>query len=100
MLLKWFDANEAQEFGKKLAENYSVKFTVLEQKKEKAATVAKRAKLLDSMTLETKQFGMTHKLNIYKKAKLSNAFKWVLLDKGYDTKFIDELTKELILALK
>jgi hypothetical protein len=52
------------------------------------------------MVLDAKQFGQTHKLNIYKKAKLGNAFKWILLEKGYDAQFVDELTKEVILALK
>jgi hypothetical protein len=56
--------------------------------------------LLGKLTLDVSQFGQTHSLNIYKKAKLGNAFKWGLLEKGYDEKFVDELTKEVILALK
>jgi hypothetical protein len=100
MLKKLFDASEAQKFGKNLAEMYSATYSNLDKKKEKASTVNKRAKLLGKLTLDVSQFGQTHSLNIYKKAKLGNAFKWGLLEKGYDEKFVDELTKEVILALK
>jgi hypothetical protein len=100
MLKKLFDAGEAQEFAKNLAEMYSATYSNLDKKKEKASTVNKRAKLLGKLTLDVSQFGQTHSLNIYKKAKLGNAFKWALLEKGYDAKFVDELTKEVILALK
>lgn len=99
MLKKWFDASEVQEFGKNLAETFSAKYPIIDKKKEKAS-VEKRAKVLGKLTLDVKQFGQTHSLNVYKKAKLGNAFKWVLLEKGYDAKFVDDLTKEVILALK
>jgi len=100
MLKNWFDASKAQEFGKNLAEIYSAEYSIIEKKKEKASTVNKRAKLLGKLTSNVKQFGQAHSLNFYKKAKLGNAFKWALLEKGYDSKFVDKLTKEVILALK
>jgi hypothetical protein len=40
---------------------------------------------------------MMHKLKIYKKAKLGNAFKWKRLDANYGLEFVDELTKVLLL---
>lgn len=100
MLINWFDASEAEEFGKNLAEAYSANNLILEKKRKKISTVNKRAKLLGKLTSLVNQFGQTHRLNVYKKAKLGNAFKWALLDKGFDAKFVDILTKEVILALK
>ena len=41
-------------------------------------------------------FKREHKLNIYKEAQLGNAFKWSLTDAGYDSKYADQLTKELM----
>ncbi len=99
MLLNWFDATEAEEFGKNLAETYAATYSIIDKKKEKASTVNKRAKLLGKLTSVVREFGQAHRLNVYKKAKLGNAFKWNLLDKGYDSKFVDDLTKEVILAL-
>ena len=100
MLKNLFDASEAQEFGKTLAEMYAAKHSILDEKKEKASTLHKRAKLLDKLTLDVRQFGEANRLNFYKKAKLGNAFKWTLLEKGYDSDFVDKLTKEVMMALK
>jgi hypothetical protein len=109
MLKNWFDAKEAQEFGKSLAEKFSVAYPAIDQKKESASgnkeglrakVQEKQKKVLGRLTLEVNQFAKSHRLNVYKKAKLGNAFKWVLIEKGYEAQFVDELTKEVILALK
>jgi hypothetical protein len=99
MLMNWLDASKAQDFGKQLAEKFSATYPILDKKKEKAS-LKKRAKLLGRLASDVNQFGRTNSLNFYKKAKLGNAFKWTLLEKGYDAEFVDELTKEVILALK
>jgi hypothetical protein len=38
--------------------------------------------------------------SFYKKAKFGNAFKWKLLEAGYEPDFADELTKELLIHLR
>jgi tetratricopeptide (TPR) repeat protein len=38
-------------------------------------------------------------LNVYKRAKLANSFKWRLLDKGIERQIVDELTQALVLRL-
>src|ERR1700733_14316142 len=38
-------------------------------------------------------------LNLYKRAKLANTFKWRLLDKGIERPIVDELTQALVLRL-
>ncbi|MEJ1959071.1 MAG: hypothetical protein WDM70_06115 [Nitrosomonadales bacterium] len=48
---KWFDATEAEEFGKKLAQTYASEHSTIAQKKEKASTVKKRVKLLGKLTM-------------------------------------------------
>lgn len=100
MVMDWFNAGEAREFGRNLANMYAAEYSNIDQKKEKAGTVKKRAKLLVKLEQEAKQFGRTHRLNIYKKAKLGNMFKWTLLEKGFDKEFADKLTREVVLALK
>ncbi len=109
MLKNWFDAKEAQEFGKNLAVKFSATYPMLDRQKESVSgnKVALRAKVQDKqqkvlgrLTSDVRQFGKTHSLNLYKKAKLGNAFKWGLLELGYDAEFVDQLAKEVILALK
>ena len=99
MVIGWFDASKAKQFGKRLAETFSEGYPVLDKKTEKAS-MNKRAKALTKLVLDVRQFAQQDKPNFYAKAKLGNAFKWTLLEKGYDLEFVDDVTKEVILALK
>lgn len=95
MILSWFDAREAKEFGISLAEYYMSKITPDEAANKKELTKRKEAlnKLFEKMAVFVKE----KKLNVYKKAQLGNAFKWTLKEAGYDQIFIDHLTKELMI---
>ncbi len=99
MITGWFDASEAEAFGNMLAEFYGEKF----RETEKAAAhkkIGKQQKLVAQVLLKAQQFKATHKLNPYKKAKLGNAFKWKLRDLGHHAELIDQMTKDLMLALR
>ena len=109
MLINWFDTAEVEKFGKSLAVKFSTAYPMIDQKKESASgnkaglrakVQGRQEKVLGKLTAEVRQFGQEHSLNFYKKAKLGNAFKWSLLELGYETGFVDMLTKEVILALK
>lgn len=56
----------------------------------------KAGELLTGMNRQIISFKQTHGLNLYKKAKLGNAFKWALLDAGYRPGYVDELTEWLL----
>ena len=60
---------------------------------------AKTQETLKKIDLQVQQFKAGRALNVYKKAKLGNAFKWVLRDKGYDTQYVDDLTEWLMLRV-
>ena len=40
-----------------------------------------------------------HKLGVYKKAKLGNAFKWKLRELGYSAEFADNATQRIVTRL-
>ena len=48
---------------------------------------------------EVAEFKAAHKLNIYKKAQLGNAFKWTLKEAGYQASDVDALTVLLMRQL-
>jgi hypothetical protein len=95
-MLSWFDAHDAQKFGTSLAEFFIAGFP-LDAPNKKSKSTVKKQEVLNKMFLQIQLFKKKHKLNIYKKAKLGNAFKWKLLDANYDPLLVDELTKELML---
>ena len=95
-MFSWLDARDAQKFGISLAEFFMERIP-LEMPNKKIKSLAKKQEVLDTMFSQIQQFKMKHKLNLYKKAKLGNAFKWKLLDADYDPALVDELTKVLLL---
>lgn len=95
-MFSWFDARDAQKFGISLAEFFIARIP-LDAPNKKSKSMLKKQEVLDKMFLQIQQFKIKHKLNIYKKAKLGNAFKWKLLDANYDPALVNELTKVLML---
>lgn len=95
-MFNWFDARDAHKFGISLAEFFMERIP-LEMPNKKIKSLEKKQEVLNTLFSQIPPFKMKHKLNIYKKAKLGNAFKWRLLDANYDPALVDELTKELLL---
>lgn len=96
MILSWFDASEAKAFGLTLAKIVMEKMPVDGSTAKAAVKEKKKEVLLNRMALEIARFRETGKLNIYKKAKLGNSFKWALRDAGYDTAYVDTMTEWLM----
>jgi hypothetical protein len=105
-MLSWFNATEFQRFGEELA--------VLFMEGKPAANESNRKnrrmrKGTASDPLEGKMRNLAARIlafearkgaNIYKKAKFANAFKWKLIESGYDAGFADELSKELVIHFR
>lgn len=95
-MIKWFDAKEEQAFGRTLAQFY-VDRVPFEAPFSKKKFATKTQDTLKGMALQIQQFRSGRALNVYKKAKLGNAFKWHLREAGYDAEYVDELTEWLLL---
>ena len=97
-MLNWFAAEEAQAFGKTLAQFY-IERVPFESPFSTKKFAVKTQETLKKVELQVHAFKTNESLNIYKKAKLGNAFKWTLRDAGYDNPYVDELTEWLMLHL-
>lgn len=96
MLFKWFDANDAIQFGLSMAEFFAQRVPPESIPATEKKSLQKVAKVVSRLHVQAKTFRLNHKLNVFKKAKLANAFQWRLFDLGYDKTIIEELTKELL----
>lgn len=97
-MFNWFDARDSQKFGMSLADFFMERIP-LDESGKKNKSMTRKQEVLDKMFLQIEIYRLGHQLNVYKKAKLGNAFKWKLLDARYDPEFVDELTKTLMLKL-
>jgi hypothetical protein len=84
-----------EEFGRSLAQFY-VERVPFESPFSTKKFATKTQEVLKKVELKVQQFRAGRSLNVYKKAKLGNAFKWFLRDAGYDTEYVDGLTEWLM----
>jgi hypothetical protein len=54
---------------------------------------------LDTLFQKAMAFRTEHKLGIYKKARLGNAFRWELKELGYEKPFIEDVTQRLVVFI-
>jgi hypothetical protein len=95
MVLAWFDTKEVDALADRMAKDLvrRVPPSTIDDKDRKAA--ANRDKRRDSIRRQVRDFTSKHRLNVYKKARLANRFKWALHEAGYSKALVDEMTLEL-----
>lgn len=96
MLFEWFDTKDARQFGVSMAEFFAQRVPPESIPATETKPLKKAAEVISKLHAQVERFRMDHKLNIFKKAKLANAFQWKLFDLGYDKRIVEELTKELL----
>ena len=98
MVLGWFDARQAKQFGASLAAYYGAQMPLdLKLNDKKFAARSKSA--LRGLSSRVDEFKAAQSLNGYKKAQLCNQFKWALKDAGYEAEYVDKLTDWLVTRL-
>jgi len=98
-LFKWFDEKEASEFGLSMADFFASRVPVKSVPASDKKSLRIVAEVVSKLHMQASRFGVEHKLNVYKRAKLTNAFQWRLFDLGYDRTVVEELTRELLRSL-
>lgn len=99
MVLGWFDARKAKDFGSGLARFFIERVPLDAQLNEKKFA-AKTQEVLGKMASQVRAFKQDNKLGIYQKAQLGNAFKWTLRDSGYNEAYVEKLTLWLVTAFE
>ena len=95
MVLNWFDTKEIDKFADAISADFLARFPPSEIEAQKRKGAARFKKARDAVFAQTEDFVRAKSLNMYKKARLGNRFKWALKEAGYPDKFIDSLTYEL-----
>jgi hypothetical protein len=107
-MFSWFDASEFQRFGEELAVQF------MQEKPAAGEGNRKTRRMLEvtgkgadpvqatlrRLAIRISAFEARKNANFYKKAKFANAFKWKLIESGYDAGFADELSKELVIHFR
>lgn len=101
MLLKWLDGREATAAGAALADDFYLQSAAKLPRGQarQAGQKPELQKFLQKFLQRVDQAARPLKLNVFKRAKLANSFKWRLLEKGVEEELVDELTQALVMRL-
>jgi hypothetical protein len=94
-IFDWFDTREGDSLAREIVADLIKRAppSTLPAKDKKTATRLRNTH--DAIFARAGKFARTHKLNVYKKARLANQFQWALKDAGYPPEFVESWTYEL-----
>ena len=102
-MFNWLNAREATEAGVALADDFVLQSAdssaARDRNKGSGAQGTDLAKFMQRFLQRVDRDTRALRLNVFKRAKLANSFKWRLLEKGVDRGIADELTSALVLRL-
>lgn len=101
MLFKWFDGREATAAGTALADDVYLQSAsnLPRAPVRQGAQESELQKFLQKFLQRVDQAARPLELNVFKRAKFANSFKWRLLEKGLEQELVDELTQALVMRL-
>ena len=105
MLLKLLDTREAAEVGVALADNFISRTAPSRPAGARRGPIPPPPqgrvlqRVLEKFLLHVDREARPLRLNILRKARLANSFKWRLREKGFEQRLVDELTEALVLRL-
>lgn len=97
-MFSWFSTSESVRFGQELASFLMAELSGSTARSDTKFT-AKAEKALVRADQRVQEFRARERMNVYKKAKLANAFLWTLKDKGCSPEYADQLTDWLSVRL-
>lgn len=98
-LFGFLDTRELEDFGTVLANDLGRRFPPASEARTDAGAKYQLKVILEGLGARAVRFHLEKKLNVYKKAKLGNVFKWRLKELGYSDEFAERATKEIITRL-
>lgn len=95
-IFHWFDTKEVDEFARVIAAELvkRVPPSALDSHTRKAADRLRNTH--HAIFARAGKFARTHQLNVYKRARLGNGFRWALKEAGYPPDFVESWTYELV----
>ena len=95
MILDWFDTKEVDALADRLAGELVKRVPPSEIIAHGKKAEAGHLKTREAILRQVKNFTGKNRLNVYKKARLANRFKWALKEAGYPVALVDEIAFEL-----
>lgn len=99
MFFKWLNTDEVDTFARALAQDLAGRLPLSAMAGGKPPTPAHTSATREAIESRAVAFARKKKVNWYKRAHLTNTFKWALREAGYDDKFVNAWTYDVALFL-
>jgi len=95
-IFQWFDTREIDELAQAIAAELVKRVPPSALDSHTRAAADRLRNTHDAVFARAGKFARTQTLNIYKKARLGNQFRWALKEAGYPVEFVEAWTYELV----
>jgi len=93
---EWFDTKEMDEFAGSIAAELIKRVPPSSLDPATKKTVGQLKTSHHAIFTRAENFARTHPLNIYKRARVGNSFRWALREAGYPLDLVEAWTYELV----
>ena len=92
---------DVDQFAKALAQDIAKRYPPAMDKgrADRKISPKRLSAILEDTLSKAVEFRRQHKLGVYKKARLSNTFRWELQELGYSDKFVEVATEGLVVYI-
>lgn len=91
---------KVQVFAGELAASVAKRYPpTLDGRAEKRPSVNRLTRIMEETCAKAVEYQQEHKLGWFSKARLGNAFRWELAERGYTKEFVDLATEALVVSL-
>lgn len=98
-MLRWFDTKVIDEFARSIAAELMKRVPPSSLDSGKKKTVGQLKSSHHAIFSRAENFARTTELNIYKRARLGNSFRWALKEAGYPPDLVEAWTYELVTVI-
>ena len=101
-VLQWFSTREVDESARQLAEDFAATFTLemaADLPRDRKKVERKLSSAIKKTYQNAEELQRQKAFGVFKKARLSNTFRWQLEELGYDEQLIETVTEGLVMAV-
>ncbi|MCW5623788.1 MAG: hypothetical protein KIT73_03615 [Burkholderiales bacterium] len=95
----WFDTKKVDDFARSLAQDLARRFPPTSEARTDKGAANQLAVVTEGLYARALRFHQENRLGVFRKAKLGNVFRWQLKELGYSERFIESVTKGLVVRL-
>ena len=98
-MFAFFDTRKVDDFARGLASDLGRRFPPASEARTDKGAANQLAVVTEGLYARALRFHQENRLGVYRKAKLGTTFKWQLKELGYTDKFIETVTRGLVVRL-